>query len=54
MILTLAASGLDILKWIGYFLVALVCLMLMIIIHELGHYTFGKIFKFKINEFSIG
>ena len=54
MILTLAASGLDILKWIGYFLVALVCLMLMIIIHALGHYTFGKIFKFKINEFSIG
>ena len=54
MILTLAVSGLDILKWIGYFLVALVCLMLMIIIHELGHYTFGKIFKFKINEFSIG
>lgn len=23
-------------------------------IHELGHYTAGKIFKFKINEFSIG
>jgi len=26
----------------------------MITIHEFGHYTFGKIFKFKINEFSIG
>ncbi len=26
----------------------------MITIHELGHYTFGKILKFKINEFSIG
>ncbi len=26
----------------------------MILIHELGHYTFGRIFKFKINEFSIG
>ena len=54
MLLTLAISGLDVLKWIGYFVIALVCLMLMIILHELGHYTFGKIFKFKINEFAIG
>ena len=23
-------------------------------VHEFGHYIFGKIFKFKINEFSIG
>lgn len=28
--------------------------MVMIVIHEFGHYTAGKIFKFKINEFSIG
>lgn len=54
MILTLAVSGLDVLKWIGYVLVALFCLMLMVVLHELGHYTFGKIFKFKINEFAIG
>ena len=54
MVLCLAISGLEILKWIGYFLIALLCLMLMIMLHELGHYTFGKIFKFKINEFSIG
>ncbi|MDE6471501.1 MAG: site-2 protease family protein [Clostridia bacterium] len=54
MILTLAISGLEVLKWIGYILVALFCLMLMVILHELGHYTFGKIFKFKINEFAIG
>lgn len=27
---------------------------LLIFVHELGHYVFGKIFKFKINEFSIG
>ncbi len=26
----------------------------MIMIHELGHYTAGKLLKFKINEFSIG
>lgn len=54
MVLCLAVSGLEVLKWIGYFLVALLCLMLMIMLHELGHYTFGKIFKFKINEFAIG
>lgn len=28
--------------------------MLMVIIHEFGHYIAGKILKFKINEFSIG
>ncbi|MDE6189380.1 MAG: site-2 protease family protein [Clostridia bacterium] len=54
MVLTLAVSGIEALKWVGYFIVALLCLMLMIMLHELGHYTFGKIFKFKINEFAIG
>jgi len=54
MILCLSISALEVFKWIGYFIVALICLMLMILLHELGHYTFGKIFKFKINEFSIG
>ena len=54
MVSLLAVSGIEVLKWIGYFFVALICLMLMIMLHELGHYTFGKIFKFKINEFSIG
>lgn len=33
---------------------ALAVLLLLILIHEFGHYIFGKIFKFKINEFSIG
>lgn len=37
-----------------YILLALLVLMIMIVIHEAGHYTAGKIFKFKINEFSIG
>lgn len=32
----------------------MVVLLVMIMIHELGHYTAGKILKFKINEFSIG
>ncbi|MEG1394853.1 MAG: M50 family metallopeptidase [Clostridia bacterium] len=50
----LAISFLEVAKWIGYILVALLCLMLMITIHELGHYTAGKLFHFKINEFAIG
>lgn len=50
----LGLSAGEVFKWIGYFVAALVCLMVMIIIHELGHYTAGKIFKFKINEFAIG
>jgi len=35
-------------------LLALVVIMIMIVIHEAGHYTTGKLLKFKINEFSIG
>lgn len=37
-----------------YILLAIVVLLFMIMIHELGHYTAGKLLKFKINEFSIG
>lgn len=33
---------------------AIVILLAMITIHEFGHYTAGKILKFKINEFAIG
>ncbi len=50
----LGLTALKFFTWVGYFLVALLCLMIMIIIHELGHYTAGKIFGFKINEFAIG
>jgi len=39
---------------IGYILLALLALMVMIVIHEAGHYTAGKLLKFKINEFAIG
>ncbi len=35
-------------------LVAILILLLMITVHEFGHYIVGKIFKFKINEFAIG
>ena len=39
---------------LGYIAIAILILMLMITIHEFGHYIAGKILKFKINEFSIG
>lgn len=35
-------------------ILAVILFAILISIHELGHYTAGKIFKFKINEFSIG
>ncbi len=52
--LNLLGSFVSVLSTIGYILLAILVLMVMIVIHELGHYTAGKIFKFKINEFSIG
>lgn len=39
---------------IGNILLAILVLLLMITIHEFGHYTAGKLLKFKINEFSVG
>lgn len=33
---------------------ALLAIMFMITVHELGHYLAGKLLGFKINEFSIG
>lgn len=41
-------------KYFLFILIAVVILLVMIVIHELGHYVAGKIFKFKINEFSVG
>ncbi len=40
--------------YIGYVIVALLALMLMIVVHELGHYTAGRLLGFKIDEFAIG
>lgn len=37
-----------------YILLAIVILLVMVVIHEFGHYIAGKILKFKINEFSVG
>lgn len=35
-------------------LVAILILLIMILVHEFGHYVAGKIFNFKINEFAVG
>lgn len=50
----LLGSVTSVLTSVGYILLALLVLMVMIVIHESGHYLAGKLFKFKINEFSIG
>ncbi|MBR2385453.1 MAG: RIP metalloprotease RseP [Clostridia bacterium] len=42
------------LKTVGFVMGALLILMIMITVHEFGHYVVGKLFKFKINEFAIG
>ena len=47
-------SFVSTLKYIGYIFIAILILLLMVLIHELGHYIAGKILKFKINEFSVG
>lgn len=42
------------LQTILYVILAIFVLLLMILIHETGHYIAGRVLKFKINEFSIG
>lgn len=44
----------DFFQVLGGILLAILALMFMVVIHESGHYLVGKLFKFKINEFSIG
>ena len=44
----------SVLIYIGYIFIAILVLLLMVLIHELGHYIAGKIFKFGIEEFAIG
>lgn len=39
---------------VWYVILAFLILMLMVTVHELGHYLSGKLLKFKINEFAIG
>ena len=44
----------NILSSIPYWIIALLMLGLLIFVHELGHYTVGRLLKFKIDEFSMG
>ena len=37
-----------------YILIAVLVFGVLILIHELGHYIFARIFKVKIYEFSLG
>ena len=53
LILSLASFS-SVMITILYVLLALFVLLIMITIHEFGHYIIGKKLGFKINEFSIG
>jgi len=44
----------SVMSYVWYILVAILALLLMVMIHEFGHYIAGKILGFKINEFSVG
>jgi regulator of sigma E protease len=44
----------DVLKGLGGIVLAVVILLVMVTVHEFGHYVAGKILNFKINEFSVG
>ncbi len=44
----------SVMKSIGGVLLAVAILLVMVTIHEFGHYVAGKILGFKINEFSVG
>jgi regulator of sigma E protease len=50
----ISATFAGVMTTIGYVLIAILALMFMVVIHELGHYLAGKLLGFKINEFGIG
>ncbi len=41
-------------EFFGYIVLSLVILLLMVLIHEAGHYTAAKILGFTVDEFSVG
>ena len=53
-IYSLLGSATGIISNIFYIVIAILVLLLMITIHEFGHYIAGKKLGFKINEFAIG
>ena len=44
----------EVMGYIGYIALAVLILLVMITVHEFGHYIAGKIFGFGIEEFAIG
>ena len=48
------ASFSQIMSTVGYVAIAILILLVMITVHEFGHYIAGKIFKFGIDEFAVG
>ena len=44
----------SVFRTIGSVLLAILILLIMITIHEFGHWIAGKILRFGIDEFSIG
>ena len=44
----------QVMSTVGYIFIAILCLMFMVVVHELGHYLAGRLLKFKILEFGIG
>lgn len=52
--LNLLCDFASVMTTIGRYLLAFVILMFMVLIHETGHYTAGKLLGFKINEFAVG
>ena len=40
--------------YIGFILLSIIILLVMVLIHELGHYTAAKILGFTVDEFSVG
>ncbi len=54
MSLLIMTSFWEVMEYIGYILLAVLVLLVMITVHELGHYIVGKIFKFGVDEFAIG
>lgn len=52
--MVLLATFQSVMSYVGYILAAILLLLLMITVHEFGHYIAGKIFGFGIEEFAIG
>ena len=52
--LNLLCDFASVMRTVGYVLLAFVVLMVMVLIHETGHYTAGTLLGFQINEFAVG